>query len=84
MLILLSLIQLNKLITIPHRIQKLNEVLILDDDGGSIIVGMEAQPWGVLQILVDENMHVMLFVVDQAEGGDAAGFQAEILVHTGL
>lgn len=45
---------------------------------------MEAQPWGVLEVLVDENMHMMLFVVDQAEGGDAAGFQAKIFVHTGL
>lgn len=43
LVIRLSIIQLNKLITIPHRVKELDEVLVLDDDGGGVVVGMEAQ-----------------------------------------
>ena len=45
---------------------------------------MEAQAWGVQEVLVDEEVDVMLGVVDEAEGGDAAGLQAEVFLHAGL
>ena len=80
----LSIIEFNKLITIPHRIQKLDEVLVLDHNSRRVVIRMEAQPWCVLQVLVDENVNVMLRVVDEAEGGDAARFEAEIFVHAGF
>jgi len=42
---------------------------------------MKAQAWGVQEVLVDEEMHLVVFVVDEAERGDAAGFQAEVFLH---
>ena len=80
----LSIIQLNKLTTVPHSVQELDEILLADDDRSCIVVGMETQSWGLLKVLVDEEMDVVLRVVDEAEGGDAAGLQAEVFLHTGL
>ena len=42
---------------------------------------MEAQSGGVLEVLVDEEVDVVLGVVDKAERGDAARFQAEVFLH---
>ena len=42
---------------------------------------MKTQAWGVEEVLVDEEVYVVVFVVDEAEGGDAAGFQAEVFLH---
>ena len=41
--VIVRIIQLYKLITIPHRVKELDEVLVLDDDSGGVVVGMEAQ-----------------------------------------
>ena len=62
--ILYGIIQINKLIAIPHRIQKLDEILVLDDDSSRVVIRMEAQARCVLQVLVNKHMHVMLCVVD--------------------
>lgn len=45
---------------------------------------MEADILAVEQVLVEIQIHVVLLVVDDAEGGDAARFQAEIFVHARL
>ena len=45
---------------------------------------METQLGRVEEILVDEKMDFVVFIVDEAEGGDAAGLQAEVLLHAGL
>ncbi len=45
---------------------------------------MEAQARGIQEVLVDEEMHLMVFVVDEAEGGDAAGLQAEVFLQASL
>ena len=42
---------------------------------------MEAQSGSVLEVLVDEEVDVVLGVVDEAERGDAARFQAEVFLH---
>ena len=79
-----SLIQLHKLIFIPHRVQKLDEIGVADDDGACVVVGMEAQARGIQEVLVDEEVHIVVLVVDEAERGDAARFQAEIFLHASL
>ena len=79
-----SLIQLLKLIRIPHSLQKLDKVLLANDNRPRVIVGMEAQAWGVQEVLVDEEVHFVVLVVDEAERGDAAGLQTEVFLHTGL
>ena len=45
---------------------------------------MEAQARGIQEVFVDEEVHLVVFVVDEAERGDAAGFQAEVFLHAGL
>ena len=42
---------------------------------------MEAQARGIQEVLVDEEMHLVVLVVDEAEGGDAARLQAEVFLH---
>ena len=79
-----SIIQLHKLITIPHSIKELNKILLCDDNRPCVVIGMETQSRGVLEVLVDEEMDVVLCVVDEAEGGDAARFQAEVFLHAGF
>jgi hypothetical protein len=45
---------------------------------------MEAQARGIQEVFVDEEVHLMVFVVDKAEGGDAAGLQTEVFLHASL
>ena len=45
---------------------------------------METQAGGVEEVLVDEEVHLVVFIVDEAEGGDAAWFQAEVFLHAGF
>ena len=45
---------------------------------------METQARGIQEVLVDKEVHLVVFVVDEAEGGDAAGLQAEVFLHAGL
>ena len=45
---------------------------------------METQTGGVEQVLVDEEMHLVVGIVDEAERGDAAGLQAEVFLHSRL
>ena len=78
------IIQLHKLITIPHRLQKLDKVLLANDNRPRVVIGMEAQARGIQKVLVDEEMHLVVRVVDEAEGGDAARLQAEVFLHAGL
>ena len=75
------IIQLHKLITIPHRIQKLNKILLTNDNRPSVVIGMETQAGGVEEVLVNEEMHLVVLVVDEAERGDAARLQAEVFLH---
>ena len=45
---------------------------------------METQAGSVEEVFIDEEMHLVVFVVDEAEGGDTAGLQAEVLLHAGF
>lgn len=78
------IIQFNKLIPIPHRLQKLNKVLLVNDNRPRVVIGMEAQARGIQEVFVDEEVYLVVLVVDEAEGGDAARLQAEVFLHAGL
>ena len=79
-----SIIKLHKLITIPHRLQKLDKILLANDNRPRVVIGMEAQARGIQEVLVDEEVYLVVLVVDEAEGGDAAGLQAEVFLHACL
>ena len=55
-----------------------------NDDRPGVVVGMETQARGVQEVFVDEEVYLVVLVVDEAEGGDAAGLQAEVFLHAGL
>lgn len=40
---IILIIQLHKLISIPHSIKELNKILLTNDDRPSVVIGMEAQ-----------------------------------------
>ena len=84
MLLILSIVQFNKFITIPHSLQELDKVLLANDNRPRVVIGMETQARGVQEVFVDEEVHLVVLVVDEAEGGDAAGLQAEVFLHAGL
>ena len=76
-----SIIQLHKFIRIPHRLQKLDKVLLANDDCPRVVIGMEAQARGIQEVFIDEEVYLVVLIVDEAEGGDAAGLQAEVFLH---
>ena len=80
----LSIIQLHKLISIPHCLQEFDKVLLANDNRPGVVVGMETQAWGIQEVFVDEEVHLVVLVVDEAERGDAARFQAEVFLHAGF
>ena len=45
---------------------------------------MEAQARGIQEVFVDEEVHLVVLVVDEAERGDATGLQTEVFLHAGL
>ena len=78
------IIQFHKLITIPHRLQKLYKILLANNNRPRVVIRVETQSGRVLEVLVDEEVDVVLGVVDEAERGDAARFQAEVFLHAGF
>jgi len=76
-----SIVQLHKLIRIPHSIKELNKILLTNNNRPSVVIGMETQSGRILDVLVDEEVDVVFCVVDEAERGDAARFQAEVFLH---
>ena len=78
------IVQFDKIVCIPHRLQKLDKVLLANDNRPGVVIGMEAQARGVQEVFVDEEVYLVVLVVDEAERGDAAGLQAEVFLHSGL
>ena len=57
---LFLIVQLHKLIRIPHSIKELNKILLANDNRSRVIIGMETQTRGILEVLVDEGSMVFL------------------------
>ena len=65
------------------------EILEADDHRPTAVVGVEGQGFAarvgvvavVEQCLVEEEVYMVLFIVDEAEWRDTAGFQSEVLHH---
>jgi len=77
------------LVGIANSLQVSLEVLEAYDDRPAAVVGMEgkrlaARLWIVLVVQqpgIEEEMYVMLLVVDESEGRNAAGLEPQILHH---
>lgn len=52
-----------------------------DFQRGGVVIGVEGDPLGLAQVLVQIELDLMVRVVDQPEEGDGAGDRAEIFFH---
>ena len=77
-----TLIELYKLPRVAHRFEVTHKLIVRDDYRTSAIVGVEAQTFGLFEVLVEEEMHVILLVVDESEWRYRARLQTEIALHT--
>ena len=78
------LVQIYPLVWIAHILQKSFEIFTLHDERGSVLAWVEAHSLGILQLLVQEKMHVVFRVVDESERRHRTGFHAEVLHQTRL
>ena len=76
------LIQLYKLPSVAHRLEVAHKLLIRDNYRTSAIVGVEAQTWCIFEVVVEEEVHVILLIVDKSKRRHRARLQAEIALHT--
>ena len=59
-------------------LQESFEILAFHDERGGVDAGMETDALGILQLFVEEEMHMVLGVVDESEGGHGTGLHAEV------
>ena len=65
-------------------IHEANEAVKGEGQGGCVDAGMEAEVGEVAEIFVEKDAYVMLGVVDEGEGADGAGRDAEVTLQAVL
>ena len=63
-----KLIELHKLPRVAHRFEVAQELTLRYYHRATTIVGVEAEAFGVFQILVEEEVRMVRLVVDKSEG----------------
>jgi hypothetical protein len=58
------------------------EVLALDDYRTPAIVRVKTERWSLQEVLVKEEDHVVVCIVDQTKWADTTGFESEVFEHT--
>jgi hypothetical protein len=67
---------------VAHALEVALEVLALDDHRASAVVRMETERLSLQEVLVEEEDHVVLCVVDKTKRADTTGFESEVFEHT--
>ena len=67
---------------VAHALEVALEVLATDDHRASAVVGMETERLSIEQVLIEEQDHMVVRIVNKTERADAAWFESEILEHT--
>ena len=65
-------------------VHEANEAVKGEGQGGRVEAGMEAEVRGLEEVLVEKDAYVMLGVVDEGEGADGAGRDAEVTLQAVL
>ena len=65
-------------------VHEANEAVKGEGQGGCVEAGMEAEMRGLEEVLVEEDVHMVVGVVDEGEGGDGAGRDAEVTLQAVL
>ena len=76
-----GLIEVEPVVGVAEVVDEAEEVFAGEGEGGGVEAGVEAEAGGVAEVLVEEEADVVLGVVDEAEGGDGAGRDAEVMLH---
>ena len=72
------LIEINPFVGIGHVLQESFEIRTGNHQRSGVFAGVEAQTFGVLQLFVQEEVHVVFRVVDESERRYRTGFHAEV------
>ena len=67
---------------IAHTLEVALEVLQLDDYRTPAIVGVETERLSIEQVLIEEQDHMVVCIVDKTERADTAWFQTKVFEHT--
>ena len=62
-----KLIELHKLPSVADCVKVAQKFGLRDNYRSATIVGVKAQAFGILQILIEEEMHVVLLIIDKAK-----------------
>ena len=76
------LIQLYKLVAVAHHLEVAHKLLARYDHRTSAVVGVEAEAFGLFEVLIEKEMYVILLIVDKTKRRYRAGLQTEIALHT--
>ena len=76
------LIQLYKLVAVAHHLEVAHKLLARYDHRTSAVVGVEAEAFGLFEVLIEKEMYMILLVVDKTKRRYRAGLQTEIALHS--
>ena len=67
---------------VAHALEVALKVLSLDDHRASAVVRMETERLGLEEVLIEEEDHMVVRIIDKTERADTTGFESEVLEHT--
>ena len=67
---------------VAHALEVALKVLSLDDHRASAVVRVETERLSLQEVLVKEEDHVVVCIVDQTKWADTTGFESEVFEHT--
>ena len=67
---------------VAHTLEVAFKIFSLNDHRTPAIVGVETERLSIEQVLVEEQDHMVVCIVDKTERADAAWFESEVLEHT--
>ena len=67
---------------IAHALEVAFKILSLDDHRAPAIVGVKTERLSLQEVLVEEQDHMVICIVDKTKRADATGFKSEVFEHT--
>jgi len=80
----LFVIELDPFVRIACGIHVADEIVETNIERGTVIVRMEGEMGVVLQVLVEKDVDVVVYVVDKPKRADGAGTETKVLLHSPL
>ena len=77
-----KLVEFYKLVAVAHRLEVAHKLIARYDHRTSAVVGVEAEAFGLFEVLIEKEMYVIILIVDKSKRRHRAWLQAEIALHT--